>query len=414
MAASSFIIPFTHCWMFYFGTYNLCISFTFLFWAIYYYTKNFSDTTKLYSAAKYFIFFWLVLLNYFTNGINFLFLVLICTITELYWFLPKIKELRISYILKRIYLFCMLWLPGLVMLYISNNALPDFHRPHPARLPFTELLTWFYDFHCLSVTGEKKGVYAHIIFYWLILTLVLTVFGRLKDSTLRKFLFSDIFLIAFIISTIAYFIIPQDASVGMISDRLFYSLIIFLLAWIALQTNIKQFVLPLTAILLTIHAFFFFTTHLPILADLDKDELDVQKASAYIKPNSIVAPFNVSDKPIEASITNLLGIDKPLVVIEKYEPDLGWFAIKRTIPNQLVVRSSYGDYLWANTDDTTLIHMVDYLMVHGSYSYAMRCTALKQLKGYIRIFSSDDSLVHVLQIDTEYDFPPRTKIKFKW
>jgi len=57
IAASSFIIPFTYCTLLYLGAYNFCISFTFLFIAIYYYLNNFSDASKLYSPLKYFFSF---------------------------------------------------------------------------------------------------------------------------------------------------------------------------------------------------------------------------------------------------------------------------------------------------------------------------------------------------------------------
>ncbi|HTB30557.1 MAG TPA: hypothetical protein VK808_00935, partial [Bacteroidia bacterium] len=60
--ASSLIIPFTHCTLLYFGAFNFCLSFTFLFVGIYYYFKKLSVIEKKYPPFNYFLFSLLILL----------------------------------------------------------------------------------------------------------------------------------------------------------------------------------------------------------------------------------------------------------------------------------------------------------------------------------------------------------------
>lgn len=403
IAASSFIIPFTYCTLLYLGAYNFCISFTFLFIAIYYYLNNFSDASKLYSPLKYFLFFILVLLNYFTNGLSFLFLLFICGLAELYWLFRQIKLQKITaiHITKRLLLFSAIWVPTFIMLYIFNNELSGLHHTSLSRIPATELLKWVFDFQCFSVNINGDGIYTHLMFLWLLIVLAIAIYKRLKNNANLKFVLTDIFLLIFIFSFLAYFIIPDGASVGMISARLLYYFIVFLVLWLALQKNLGKIVLPLSGIFMTIYFVFFFRVHFPLLRNLNKDALDIQKASAYVNPNSIVAVFKIGSNTLEPSISNILGIDKPLVILERYEPDYGWFAVNRTmgkepkwqihiLPNNLLV--------WYDNRSKKIMEPIDYVIVCGDY-YAALATGTSDLQRlepiYRKVFSSDDNKVHI-------------------
>lgn len=407
IAASSFIIPFTHCTLLYMGAYNFCISFTFLFVAVYYYFKNFSDTSKSFSPLKYALFLLLVLLNYFTNGISFLFLMLICGLAELYWAYRQIKPKTINrkQIIKRWLLFSLLWIPGLIMLGIFNSALSNLHHASPIKFPLTQLLLWFYDFRCLSVYGNEEGIFTHILFFWLLIALSVAVYYRIKNTSARKFVLTDIFLLLFIGTVIAYFIIPQGAGVGLISDRMFYYFIIFLVLWIALQKNSGRIALMLSAVLMATHIIFFFSIHFPLLARLNTDALDVQQASAYINPNSVVSVFKIDDNSMESSISCILGVDKPLLILDWYEPDYGWFAVNRTIGKVPKLRIHYfPDYKIAWTDNTTnnVIAWVDYIFIYGDYN-ASKASGNSNIPifehRYTKIYSSPDNKVHILKLN---------------
>ncbi|HTB31368.1 MAG TPA: hypothetical protein VK808_05035, partial [Bacteroidia bacterium] len=120
IALSSLSIPFTHCFLFYMGFYNFILSFTFILISIIYYLHHFLDTKDKYSAKEYITFMFLVLLNYFTNGISFLYLGITCGLIELYKLSISTHENGVDRKLwvRHILLLVLIWLPGLIMLYI--------------------------------------------------------------------------------------------------------------------------------------------------------------------------------------------------------------------------------------------------------------------------------------------------------
>ena len=178
IAASSFVIPFTHCTLLYLGAYNFCLSFTFLFIALYYFFKNFSDVSKLYPPFKYILFFLLILLNYFTNAVSFLFLFSICGLAELYWHFKQMKPKTISktHVLKRLLLFGIMWIPAFIMLNIFNNAVPGLHHENTLTLSFRQLLKWLYDMQCLSVNVPGEGLFTHLILLWIVIASAIVIY----------------------------------------------------------------------------------------------------------------------------------------------------------------------------------------------------------------------------------------------
>ena len=224
---------------------------------------------------------------------------------------------------------------------------------------------------------------------------------------------TDIFLLLFIITFIAYFITPQGAGVGMISDRLLYYFIIFLVVWIALQKNMGKISLLLSGVVMTIHIMFFFSVHYHLLSKLNKNAMDVQEASAYIEPNSVIFLVRYDQNPMELSIGNILGIDKPVVVLEKYEPDAGWFAVNRTMgedPEWRVERNEKYNILgWYNTKNSVakFISVINYMFIDGDYYGELREDKgdfKKIAPNYTKVFSSDDNKIHILRLNKKIDY----------
>ncbi len=403
IASSSFIIPFTHCTLLYLGAYNFCLSFTFLFIALYYFFKNFSDASKSYPPLKYVLFFLLILLNYFTNAISFLFLFSICGTAELYWLYRQMRPKAISktHIVKRFLFFGGMWIPPFIMLNIFNSAIPGLHHENTLTLPFSLLTKWLYNMQCLSVDIPGEGVFTHLNLLWVVITLAIVIYLRIKDKARHRFFLTDIFLLFFLLTLIAYFSIPEGAGVGMISDRLLYYLMIFLILWLALQKRLGKIALLLSAAIMMIHVVFLFNVHYPLLTDLNNDALDVQKASEYVGPNSVVAVFKIARNPLEPSISNILGIDKPMVILERYEPDYGWFAVNRTMgkePQWKVMIFPDNKLGWVDIKNNKVVKLIDYVLIYGDYNTALATgkSDLQKLEPtYTKVFSSDDSKVYI-------------------
>ena len=55
--------------------------------------------------------------------------------------------------------------------------------------------------------------------------------------------------------------------------------------------------------------------------------VDINHLAQQIEHNSIVLPLNYSDNPRWIHYSNYLGIDKPIVMLENYECNRGWFPL---------------------------------------------------------------------------------------
>ncbi len=82
-----------------------------------------------------------------------------------------------------------------------------------------------------------------------------------------------------------------------------------------------------------------------VIRDLNKIALNCVITSEHIEPNSIVFPINYTDNWLTGHFCNYLGIDKPIVILENYELDAGYFPLKwndNFIPNTMLGKLESG------------------------------------------------------------------------
>jgi len=404
IALSSLSIPFTHCFLFYMGFYNFILSFTFILISIIYYLHHFLDTKDKYSAKEYIIFMFLVLLNYFTNGISFLYLGITCGLIELYKLSISRRENGVDRKLwvRHILLLVLIWLPGLVMLYIFNSkvAFPD--SGTISKIPSGELLNGLYSLKCLCVFTEEDRVYTHFLFAVLMVLFCIAFCRRFRNGKPTRFLFSDIFIVMFAGTLICYFIIPDGAAIGMISDRLNFYLFIFLILWIALQNTFKIISLFLSVTFVTIHIIFFFKMHYNTLINLNNNIVAIQNASKSVNPNSILLPVNFENSWLEPHLFDYMGIDKPMVILASSEADLGWFAVNRNfhdMPKLLIPDNILNGIELGNIPPSNPKKYIDYFFVYGNYKDTINSNYLsgfkEMLDSYSPIYVSEDEKIHI-------------------
>ena len=218
---------------------------------------------------------------------------------------------------------------------------------------------------------------------------------------------SDVFLLLSAIACLCFFIVPNGASVGMMTTRLCNYFFIFLLFWIAMQKGSKIITWMVSFVVIAIHFTLLFTVHQPVIADLNSELKNVREAGGSIKPNSIVLNIDLNGNWFLNHFPDYLGVDKPLVILGNYEANDGWFAItwnNGTIPHiQLDGKDSIPPFFnehWKPSGETKAI---DYVFVYGNYEDLLQKQDWKTLneilvKDYKLVYNSPDKRIHIFSL----------------
>lgn len=100
--------------------------------------------------------------------------------------------------------------------------------------------------------------------------------------------------IPFIISLILYFVTPNNAGAGMMSDRYCLLLYFFGFVWIVSRIVATKLNFILIGIVMVLHFSLLFKHHNGALVKLNNNAITINKAAKYISENKIVLPINLS------------------------------------------------------------------------------------------------------------------------
>jgi hypothetical protein len=218
---------------------------------------------------------------------------------------------------------------------------------------------------------QGEEIYTEQFFHIILLLLAFSLFTATNQlTTLNKTTFIRSVILSFPIclTLLLFFIMPNGASAGMMSDRLCLLFFIYLLILVAtgtLPTKVKS-----------VAAFLFVILHLTLLVkhtitirNLDKNAKLIVESANYIQENKIVLPVNLSDNWLEPHFSNYLGVEKPMLILENYEAEVGWFPLlwKQDSPNiQLNGRPSVSDLKWHQSVNSNNKVQIDYIFLYGN------------------------------------------------
>jgi hypothetical protein len=220
-------------------------------------------------------------------------------------------------------------LPGLVLLMVFYRHVTFF--PSEQHYSYKELLKWIHDarpFIVYNYNGEKliTRFYSYILIFLLSIALFfITAAGERRNKSFRL---RNILVIPLILSLVLFFVIPDGAGAGMMSNR--YALIFFvlLLTWVALRA-VPRMITYVAVMLMLIFHFGLTLKHLNgSIRHLNDNAVTINKASEHIPDNSVILPVNLSNNWLELHFSNYLGAEKPMVILENYEANLGWFPVQ--------------------------------------------------------------------------------------
>ncbi|HET6556481.1 MAG TPA: hypothetical protein VFG54_04145 [Prolixibacteraceae bacterium] len=370
LSLSVFIFPFIYTFLFHMGFYNYSLSFIFLFLTLGFWIKNYdANQPRLYVITGL-----LLLGAYFSNILTFAFTgILIGCMTLL--FEAKTKAVKSKQYFKasfnRIVGLTIASFPSLILLFwfFHTVSFPQSIHQYAA----SELLKWTNDVRSLIVYSySKEEIITEQFFHILLFLYLISFFFNRPTYNIRSLLSNPGQLIAYfplLLAVVFLFVLPDGSSAGMMSDRL--SLMVFILLIILVVTQKLPYgIQSLTSVLIISLHLILLTKHSVTLNELDRNAKTIHTAAQHIQDNTVVLPVNLSDNWLEIHFSNYLGADKPLVIVENYEAQVGWFPVQWNpqAPKILLGEKGKVDALEWHQSTTNETRQVDYIFLYGNTS----------------------------------------------
>jgi hypothetical protein len=401
---SYFIFPFTYSFVFFMGFYNFSIGLIFMFLALRLWIQL---VETQHSARKIFMLALLLTLVYFSHLVVFIIslfamgmLTLLITLKTSGSKPLKTKDFFVLFFKQVIALFISALLPLSLMVYYfasrSYSGTGTFVEP-------AELVQWLVDgrpliaLHYEKELPYTKGISLILLAYFVlaIIPRIARLFSHSNPPEKNKWFGTDAFLLAAAGLLFLYFYLPDsDGVAGYVSIRLALLIFLFLMLWLSTQAMRKWIGIALTLGVLCCHFLLnrFYTQESEALAPIAEQ---CYQTADYIEPNSVVLPLNFTQHWFLHSVTNYLGADKPMVLLDNYECANNYFPLQwnmQTLPTTLLGNSNTDAFSCAKWPSHSTNHTktIDYVFILGPLENASTDCG-NQIK---EVLSQHYSLVH--------------------
>lgn len=385
---SFLILPFVYSYLFLLGFYNFSISLIFMFLSIGYWLRLGSNIR---SFSAFIILSLLCFLTFSSHlvvyGLSFSFMLAQTGIR----FLRSIefnRERRSFNIIEGLNEVVFLLFANVVPLFFTVAYF--IKRPSSkgdySYISWDEGLSYFTSFRPLIAFNiEIEQQFTKLLFYLFVLLTAIALgivlkkfFDRKRSNLNQSYLLSGIVnhpslyaLMICFICLMAFLILPDsDGFGGYISIRMALLFLIFMIY--LFSTAIPQKWIALLCVPLIIMVIFNLNIYYSkVIRYSNKIATEIVSASDLIEPNSVIMPINVSDNWTFGHISNYLGVTKPMVILENYEANVGYFPVKWNDDKPIV--GEYHDTFKYCTPPYPVVEdnnavLVDYLFVVGSLS----------------------------------------------
>ncbi len=388
---SYIIFPFTYSFLFYIGFYNYCLAFILLFYTISYWLKQKNEKNILRMSVVLFL---LISITYFAHLLVYAFLLFsiftlaLQEVWETYQNKRSIKKVVKTHF-KQIATLFFASLPSL-LLFLWFFLKRDFSGENEY-LDNSELIKWIKDIRpIIALSYEPELRLTEVLYHLFVGLTAILFFQRIQQIDYKQdqsiwqkiihttknglFLKKDIFLLISLVVLLVYFYYPNSGGAGMMSDRFALMFYIFFIAWLAIQKFPKWLNIISVVVIIGINLGFVYR-YLLATKDLNNFVTPIYKVADYIEPNSTVIPINFSDNWLSLHFSNYMGADKPMVVLENYEADVGWFPIrwKPKIPNNTIggLKKDSTCVYWVHSNN--MEQSADYVFILGEKPDKREC-----------------------------------------
>lgn len=370
---SILIFPFAYTHLFSIGFYNYSFSFVFLFLALYYWLK----TQDKENFKRYIVLFLFITLTYFSGVLTYGFLGLILGFLIILRWIRKYSEdknLKTNIIgaLWEISKLLCISVPTLILLFLFYRL--TYFPPPGDSYPFIELLNWLNNGRILiAYAAQTEEIFTTQLIHIILIIISLDFYQRYLTKKERADTLwvrpGDFFIVPILITLVLFLFIPDDSSARMMSYR--YNVIFFMLliAWVASSGIEKKINRVITLLIIVLHLTILFTHNKIIHSGIAAHATIINDAGKVMRPGSVVLPVNLSDNWIEYHFSSYLGTNRPLVILDNYEVEMGWFPVvydKKSLPKfQLGQQNSVSGLRWFQNEQVSVYKVIDYVFIYG-------------------------------------------------
>lgn len=324
---SYLIFPFIYNLPFCFGFYNFSFGLPVLFFGIYFWI-----TTSSFDWKRGVLFFFLVMLAYFSHLFSSLLLLFVTGLLLFSSMLTPGKKWKLDWIRYKsqviAYAIAAIPVVFMVLYFIESKGLSGY-KGKITSLPISELFSYVGSTRTLICWTYDKE-YAISIFMGIVFLLVIgiIIYNRIVERGNKPFIKNDRWFAMSMFMLLLFFIIPDSAaSGGFISVRVLLFFHLFLITWIAVQT-LKPLVGIGIAFSSLIISFSLMAIHVDIAKGLDKDAKELMEITDHMGDNSNLLPLNYGSNWLHLNLSNYAGTTKNIIVLDNYEPNYPQFPLK--------------------------------------------------------------------------------------
>jgi len=388
---SYLIFPFTYSFLFYIGFYNFCLAFILLFYTIKYWFVNHEKNNLKFIL----ILFVLISVTYFSHILVYSFLLFSVFILLSQKFikdayLKGFNNKKFTTYFKKYLVLFFASLPSLI-LFISFYFNREFTISNE-NIDNSILIKWIKDIRPIIALMYNPELRLTEVLYHLFIGLTAILFyNRInkidfsKKSTSNKIIFAirnglfhktDIFLFITLITVLIYFNVSSNSGAGMMSERFNLLIYLFYILWLSIQV-FPKWLMQFSVTIILIVNFGFVYRYTLATKGLSMQAVAIYNTANHIKPYSTVLPINYSDNWLSPHFSNYLGVDKPLIILENYEADVGWFPI---LWNNKMSKITLGNIEKENlclhwkSSQNKKMQMADYIFIYGNNKDTNECS----------------------------------------
>lgn len=337
-----FIFPFTYSFLFYYGFYNFNIGLVLYFFTIALWIRSIQSG---FSSVKQSILLSVLTVVLFFSHL-FVLAVLLLSIGALFlvslWNSHRDFSSESSSLSRSIWTQLLVLLPaiGLLIFYFLQSELST---DLASKLTMSELWkTVVQASPAKGISYGKEVKFTQWIFILCTFLFALTIASKLmkknSESSSFKLLFGGLSALCFL----AMFILPDGTSTfGFLSTRLLLFTYLFFIVYLGFlhQPNLVKVVVFLLISYVNFALLKVYITKSQEMATLSSD---IQRMADLVPPDSVVLPVCDNDYFLFGHISNYLGADKSMVILENYEATQSYFPLRWNSDKVSVVSSSHG------------------------------------------------------------------------
>ncbi len=267
-----------------------------------------------------------------------------------------------------------------VIFFANKISVPGKASP----VTFEEMVDFLYHIRFLmTLTYDPELIYAQVVFGLFVMLLILMIiisFTAKDNRNLPFYKKYPFWLTCTLLMLLCYFVIPDEAaSGGVVKFRFLLLFYLFLAVFLSVvdYPRIVNFLIVIaiaTCVILKMNYMY------PLMKLLNEDAVGMNEVQKHMEANSIVLPLNYGGNWLHHNLSNYIGTQKNILVLDNYEANTPHFPVewKKDKSPISILGEFTGDLpLCADIKkfEKTTGHNIDYVMLWYHRELTDSCSA---------------------------------------